>query len=280
MRSLLRYLINHYAVFLFLILEVLSFVLVINFNNYQKVQYLNSSNRIVASVYHSFSSVVRYFELNRVNEELSLENSLLRTYLQGQNNIRKTLPEINFPDSGQVHTSYIAARIINNSVNRTNNYVTLDKGRKHGLEPDQGIVSSRGIVGVVTSVSDYYSVGFSVLNKRWGPSGKLKKSGFFGPIEWDGEDYQIAELKEIPFHVQLEKGDTVVTSGYSSFFPEGLMIGTVQSFLQPEGESFYRIRIKLAVDFKSIHYVHVIDNADRNEIKELEKSVEDGETID
>lgn len=274
MRSLLRYLINNYAFLLFLFLEVVSLVFVFNFNKYQKVQYLNSSNRIAGSVYNSFNSVINYFELAKVNRSLAEENAKLKTFLQLNSEMEISTDSL-FSNLNKADTvfRYISAQIINNSVNKIHNYITLNKGRKHGVKPDQGIVSPQGIVGVITSVSESYAYGFSVLNSRWGPSGKLKNSDFFGPIEWDGSSYQMANLKEIPFHVKLAEGDTIVTSGYSSFYPEGLMIGTIHSFAQPEGESFYKIRIKLAVDFKSIRFVNIIENLKKEELTELENSI-------
>lgn len=277
MRSLLRYLINNYAFLLFLLLEVVSLLFVFNYNKYQRVQYLNSSNRVTGVVYNSYNSVLRYFELAKVNRNLAEENAKLKSYLasktEGNIFIDSMLVDGERIDSS---FSYISASVINNSVNKTHNYITLNKGRKHGIKPDQGVVTAKGIVGVITNVSESFSSGFSVLNSRWGPSGKLKDTGYFGPIEWDGEDYQMANLKEIPFHVKLAVGDTIVTSGYSTFFPEGLIIGTISSFLQPEGGSFYNIRVKLAVDFKSIHFVDVIDNLKREELIELEDNIEDG----
>jgi len=280
MKSLLRYLINNFTFLLFIFLEVISLVFVFNYNKYHKVQYLNSANWISASVYNSFQSVVQYFELATVNQSLAKENAKLKSFIQSELLIEHAdslLTDINQADST---FRYISARIINNSVNKSNNYITLNKGRKDGLKPDQGIVSPDGIVGVVTSVSESYAVGFSVLNKRWGPSGKLKNSGYFGPVEWDGSDYRMADFKEIPFHVKLAVGDTIVTSGYSTYFPEGIPIGTVHSFTQPEGESFYKIRIKLSVDFKSIHFVNTIVNTEKQEIKELENLLENGESAD
>ena len=276
MRSLLRYLINNYAFLLFVLLEVVSLVFIFNYNKYHKVQYLNSSNRVTASIYNSFHSVVQYFGLTAVNQDLAEENARLKSVLQiytGQEVADSIMVEM-FPEDSTFR--YIPAKVINNSVNKSHNYITLNKGRKHGVKPDQGIVAPGGIIGVVTSVSESYAIGFSVLNNRWGPSGKLKNSGYFGPVEWNGQDYRMAELKEIPFHVSLAEGDTIVTSGYSSFFPEGITIGTIQSFNRPEGESFYKIRINLAVDFKSIHFVNVIDNTKMLELRQLENTTRDG----
>lgn len=276
MRGLLRYIIKNYAFLLFLLLEIVSLLFVFNFNKYQKVQYLNSSNRITASVYNSFNSVIKYFALAKVNQSLAEENAKLKSAQTSfPIEISSDSVSVNF-----VHTNssyqYISAWVINNSVNKTLNYITLNKGRKDGVKPDMGIVSPQGIVGVVVSVSDNYATGFSVLNKRWGASAKLKKSGYFGPVEWSGGDYQIANLMEIPFHVKLAVGDTIVTSSYSAVFPEGIMIGIVHSFEQPEGENFYQIRIKLATDFKSIHYVEVVDNLNKAQLNKLNNLIENG----
>ncbi len=262
---------QHYAFLLFLLLEVLSFVLIFNYNTYQKSKFLNSSNRITASIYNSFNSVVGYFGLNEVNRKLSEENAMLRTLLSDNPNVNVSKDSIwalvEIKDSVY---QYFSARVINNSVNKQYNYITLNKGRKHGIKPDQGIVNSDGVVGVITSASESYSVGFSILNKRWGVSAKLKKSGTFGPISWDGKDFRYVNLNGIPFHVELNKGDTIVTSSYSSVFPEGILIGTVEDFEEPTGENYYIIKVKLAVDFKALSYVEVVENLRRNEIRELE----------
>lgn len=272
--------IKNYAFLLFLLLEVVSLVFVFNYNKYQKVQYLNSANYISATVYNTFNSVVQYFELAKVNKSLAEENARLKSPSELFLNQRLVSDSVStlFVEADSSYR-YISAKVINNSVNKTLNYITLNKGKKHGVEPDMGIVSPQGIVGVVVSVSDSYSVGFSVLNNRWGVSAKLKKSGYFGPLAWNGGDYQVAELMEIPFHVELAVGDTIVTSSYSATFPEGVMIGTIQSYNRPEGESFYQIRVKLATDFKSVHYVEIVDNLDKEQLIQLNELMEDGQTF-
>jgi len=279
MRSLLRYLIRNYAFLLFLFLEVISLVFVFNYNHYQKVQYLNSANYATASVFNTFNSVIQYFELAKVNKTLAEENARLKSTkdtLVAKNSVGDTVS--GFTVQEELNYRYISARVINNSVNKTLNYITLNKGKKHGVKPDMGIVSTQGVVGVVISVSESYSVGFSVLNNRWGVSAKLKKSGYFGPLSWEGGDYQIAKLNEIPFHVEMTVGDTIMTSSYSATFPEGVMIGTIKSFNKPDGESFYQIEVELATDFKSIHYVEVVDNLDKKQLIKLNELIEDGES--
>jgi rod shape-determining protein MreC len=279
MRSLLRYLLKHYAFLLFLLLEVFSFVLIFNFNSYQNAQYLNSSNKITATIYNSFNSVGRYFSLASVNRKLAKENAMLKSLISDLPYIRITpytvVSKAEITDSVY---RFISARVINNSVDKQNNYITLNKGRKDGIKPGQGIVNSEGIVGMITQVSESFSLGFSVLNKRWGASAKLKKSGTFGPLSWDGKDSRYANLNGIPFHVELAVGDTVVTSSYSSVFPEGIMIGTVHSLEKPPGESYYLISVELATNFRALSFVDVIDNLKKAEIRALEsKKIDDSD---
>jgi len=276
MRSLLRYLLKNYAFLLFLSLEVFSFILIFNFNSYQKAQYLNSSNQVTGTVYNTYNAVESYFSLGSVNRKLAGENARLKSLISDLPFIRVTPYSVVM--KAEVTDSvyrFNSARVINNSVDKQNNYITLNKGRKHGIKPDQGIVNSEGIVGVITNVSESYSLGFSVLNKRWGASAKLKKSGTFGPLSWDGKDSRFANLTGIPFHVELEVGDTVVTSSYSSVFPEAVMIGIIHSFEKPAGENYYNISVKLSVNFRALSYVDVVENLKKDEIKALESKKAD-----
>lgn len=276
MRGLIRYLLKNYAFLLFILLEVFSFILIFNFNSYQKVQYLNSSNKFTGTVYNTYNAVGRYFSLASVNRTLARENAMLKSLISDLPYVRVTPYSVVM--KAEVTDSvyrFISARVINNSVDKQNNYITLNKGRKHGIKPDQGIINSEGIVGVITNVSESYSLGFSVLNKRWGASAKLKKSGTFGPLSWDGYDARFASLTGIPFHVELSVGDTVVTSSYSSVFPEGIMIGTVHSLEKPAGENYYNISVMLAVNFRALSYVDVVENLKKDEIKALESKKAD-----
>jgi len=276
MRGLFRYLLKNYAFLLFLLLEVFSFVLIFNFNSYQKVQYLNSSNKITATIYNSYNAVGRYFSLATVNRQLAKENAMLKSLISDLPYIRITPYSVT--SKAEITDSvyrFISARVINNSVDKQNNYITLNKGRKHGIKPDQGIINSDGIVGVITHVSDSHSLGFSVLNKRWGASAKLKKSGTFGPLAWDGKDSRYANLTGIPFHVELAVGDTVVTSSYSSVFPEGIIIGTVYDLEKPQGENYYKISVELAANFRALSYVDVVENLKKVEIQALESKKTD-----
>lgn len=276
MRALLRFLVKNYAFFLFLFLEVLSFILIYNFNNYHKARYLNSSNRISGAIYSTYNSIENYFSLAAVNKRLARENAMLKSLIADLPYIKVTpysiVSNAEFTDSVY---RFVSAKVINNSVDKQYNYITLDKGRKHGIKPDMGVICADGIVGVITHVSESYSLGFSVLNKKWGASAKLKKSGTFGPLSWDGSDSRFANLTGIPFHVELAVGDTVVTSSYSSVFPEGVMIGTVHSVEQPPGDNYYKIVVLLSVNFRALSYVEIVRTLKKEERRVLEKNKSD-----
>ena len=278
MRSLLRLLIKNHPFLLFLLLEVLSVIFIVNYNSFQRASYFNSSNAISASVYRWYSGVVQYFRLAKVNGELSVENAELRNKLeQYETAVNDSVGHFPGQDSGY---SYISARVINNSVNKQQNYITLNRGRKHGVKPDQGIISAQGVVGIITNVSESYSMGLSILNPRWSVSAKLKKNGYYGSLIWNGKDYKKAELNEIPFHVNIAVGDTIVSSGFSSVFPEGILIGTVAALERPEGENYYKIDVALSVDFKSVTYVEVVNNTRINELRNLKQETENAESGD
>jgi rod shape-determining protein MreC len=281
MRSLFRYLLRNHAFVLFILLETLALVMVFNYNSFQRAKYLNSANRITGNIYNMYHSIARYFDLVRVNRELAEDNARLRSMVQEQ----PESPGITAPlpaDTPSVQSLYrfTPAKVINNSVNRPFNYITLNKGRKHGIQPDQGIMSARGIVGVVAQVSESYAMGLSVLNPRWSVSAKLKNAGYYGSLVWQGDNHRTASLNEIPLYANIAGGDTVVTSGYSSLFPEGIPIGTIREFSRPEGENYYSVTVELAVDFKAISYVEVIEYTGKPEVMQLENRVKNDQGND
>ena len=281
MRSLIRYFVRNHVFYIFLILEIFSLVLLFNYNNYQRVTYLNSTNRISASVYGTFNSVIDYFQLRKINENLAEENSeLLNRINILQNELQ--LGDSFFEDTTMQNPSYhfTNAKVINNTVFNQNNYLTINKGRNDGIKPGQGIISNNKVIGVVSNASNSHAIGLSLLNMRLLTTAKLKKNEQKGSINWDGKDYRYIQLNEIPFHVDLAKGDTVVTSGFSSIFPEGILIGTIHSFEQEKGENFYTVSVKIAADFMSLSFVQVITNLNLEEIQSLYNLNQNDEDLD
>ena len=266
---------------LFLILESFSLVLIFNYNNFQRVRYLNSSNQVSAAVYKSFNNVVNYFRLTGINENLARENSLLKNRLMAFEREAEDQSNEAFADSLYLGKFvFRSARVINNSVNKQYNYLTLSQGSRNGIRPDQGIISDQGIVGIISYVSENYSTGISLLNRRLMISGKLKKNDFFGSVSWDGTNYRYVRFTDIPSHAEVAIGDSVVTRSSSVYFPEGILIGTVESFEIRQGESFYTIQVKLAVDFQSLTYVEIIENKYKEEIINLESLTTNDQDLD
>lgn len=274
MRNLIRFIDKYSFFFLFLLFEVLSFYLLIQNNRFQGSSFLNSTNAITGSIYSKYSSWTDYLNLTVVNQELAEENKRLRE--KQLNAFNKVFGEnVYIKDTlYQRQYHYSKAKIINNSIHKQNNYLTLDKGTNNGVEVGMGVIGPNGVVGVVKHVSKHYASVLSLLHSRAKISTKLKKTNYFGSLQWDGKDYREGILKDIPNHVSLSVGDSVVTSGYSSTFPESLFVGTIIKIDKPEGENFYDLRVKFSNDFKNLSYVYIVKNNLKLEKEKLEKERE------
>lgn len=273
MRNLLKFLIHYHVAFLFVALEVVAFTITIQNNFYQRASFINNTTEISGNIYRIYSSVVEYFNVRNENDKLALENTALRKLLKSNYIINdKNIQQANDLIYKQKY-DYINAKVINNSVFRQTNYITLNKGRNQGIKPDMGVINSQGIVGIVKDVSYNFSIVIPTININAHISAKIKKTDYFGTLSWDGKDYRYALLNEIPFHVKVSKGDTVVTSGYSSIFPEGIIIGVVKDFNFNQGNNFYNIYIQLSTDFMNLNHVNVVSNLYKDEQKILENSV-------
>lgn len=248
-----------------------SITLIIKYNNYQKVNVLNSSNALAGNVYNSYYSVVEYFSLKKTNEKIAAENAILRGELLSylQSDLERTIHH--WADSISYRT--ISAKVINNSVNKQYNYLTLNKGSKQGVKPDMGVISPEGVVGVILTVSDNYSTVLSVLNGRWSINARLTQSNHFGPLRWEGGNPYMAALEEIPYHVNVFENEDVVTSGFSSIFPEGIMIGRVVKTEHVQGAAFQKLWVQLSTDFHQLHFVEIIENVRKHELIDLENTI-------
>ena len=263
------------AFFTFILLEVMASWLVIGNSTFNNAAFFNTSNRIVASIFGLRQGVYQYFDLARENDNLAKENAFLRDLISRQKihieNVDSTL--LSARDT-VIQYTYIPAKVINNSTRRNNNYITIDKGSRDGLEPGMGAISSFGVVGVVKSVSKHYSTLYSLLHGDIQVSSRISRLGVFGTTKWDGIDPVYANLLYIPRHVELQEGDTVSTSGYNAIFPEGIPIGRITRYSIEENETFYNIKIELSSDFQSLSHVYLIDNYYRQEKDSVELSNE------
>lgn len=274
MRNLILFVWKHSFLFLFLFLETICFYLIIRNNNFQRASYINSANEVSSNILKTEKNIGDYFYLKNENEKLAKENAELRSHsLVSFSMLVDDQYAINDTIYSQKYT-YTSCKIVNNSINRRNNYLTLNKGAKQGIQHDMAVITSTGVVGVVKDVSENFCTVMSLLHSKSTISSKIKKNGFFGPLTWDGENFRYATLNDIPSHVQLLKGDTIVTSAYSLAFPENIFVGTVESFERKSGEFFFTVKIKLSTDFKKLSYVYVVNNLQKLEQEELEKKSE------
>ncbi|WP_430811352.1 MULTISPECIES: rod shape-determining protein MreC [unclassified Carboxylicivirga] len=275
MRDFIRFIIKYHFAILFLIIEVVSLLLVVNYNAYQRSTFLSSANAVTGGILKRYNTGSEYLMLREINEDLARENAYLRSRLPESYRASKDYFNMVHDSLNMQEYVYRSARVINNSTNRRFNYVTLNKGRLNGIEPEMGVISNKGAVGIVKNVSNHYATVISIINTRLKISAKLKESDFFGSLEWDGTSYQHVSLLDIPRHAKVNVGDLVVTSGYSSIFPEDIQLGSVESVKLDKGASFYRIKVKLSVDFKNLAFVEVIGHTSRDEQIKLEKETED-----
>lgn len=267
MRNLFQFLWRYNFFLYFIILEVISFTLIFNTSYYQKSSMLSTTNSFTAKVNEVGSNITRFFTLNKENEELRKENAQLRSVLT---RVYKIEPA-KVPDSVlNFKFKYIGAKVISNSVNKRNNYFMLDKGSRDGVTIDMGVVTIDGVAGIIVAVSAKYSMAMSVLHKDSRISGKLKNYNQLVNITWDGKDYRIGVVEDIPTHISLRQGDTVLTSGHSHIFPEGLMIGTIREVDKSFEQLFITGILDFSNDFNSLYSAYIIQNFDRQELEYLE----------
>lgn len=277
MKNLINFLINYSVLFLFLILEIFSFSLIVKSQNYQKSVFLSSSNVIVSSMYEGSNSVFEFFKLSAANESLSVENTALKNQIHSlQNKLNALQPKkkdsIRFEIPPEMEYEFISAKVINCSTNKILNYITINKGEADGIKVDMGVISEDGVVGIVKTVSKRFAVVIPLLNPKIEISTKFKRNNYNGSLRWSGVDYRFANLTQIARHVDLIVGDTLITSGLTSTFPEGIPVGKINDFKINEGDPYYRINVKLAVNFRTLSHVKVINYLNYKEQRELENT--------
>lgn len=263
---------------MFLLLEIISFALVYRNNAYQQSILLSTANVVAANVVAAGGSVTSYLSLRDKNKELierngQLEIEILRLQRRIETMSTDTMRFQAYAGDSAIRFPYTTdvAKVVNNSVSYLANYITIDKGRADGIAPDMGVVSERGVVGIVSTVSDHYALVIPILNPKFRLSCKVLGSGYFGSMSWDGRSVQYAKLEELPRHVEFQVGDTIVTSAFSAIFPEGIMMGTVSAFEKQRDDNYYSLTVKLSTDFTRLNTVMVIKNYHKNEQKQLEQ---------
>lgn len=280
MRNLIEFLVKYFSWILFIFYVTISLILLLDRNPMQHHLFMSSAGKMAASVYNTASGVTSYFNLRDINEDLQQQTARLQADLIVAQEKIKQYEEMYHIDTMDVKEplrqyDFTIARVINNSIHRPHNYITINKGSADGIKPEMGIIDQNGIVGVVDLVGEHNSRAISMLNPNFRLSCKVVGNDAFGSLVWDGKNYQEAILEEMPRHSKYHKGDTVITNGYSAIFPEGIPVGIITGLEPNSNGNFYTLRVKLLTDFSTLSTVRVISNNQVEELRKLDKPEEE-----
>ena len=266
MYNLRRFIIKHHFVILFILLEVISILLLANSQRFHRNRMVNTTNDVVGKIYEWGSEIGNYFRLNKANEQLAEENAMLRQRLSVVYDTTTCTYDIT---QGDTLYKYIPAQVVNNSTTQANNYIIINKGTVDGVERDMSVISTDGIVGVVTDVSRHYASIMSLLHSKSVVGVRIKESQELASVKWETNNYRYGMVEDIPTHILLQKGDTILTSSHSYIFPEDLMVGTVEEFYPTAVDALNRAKIRFATDFATLRHVYVIKDLHKPELDSL-----------
>jgi len=274
MQQIINFVIRNKNFLLFLLLFGFSLGLTIQSHSYHKSKFINSTNILTGGVYESANDITAYFNLRDQNDQLLEENRLLRSKLfNGVDSLanRNNSSSIDSSSHGE-RFGFKKANVINNSYSATKNYLTLNIGRNDSITEDQGVITSKGIVGIIDNTSAKYSRVLSILNTKSRINAQLK-TNHIGSLKWDAGSSEIVQLVDVSKFAPVKEGDTITTGGQSAIFPEGIPIGSIQSFVLDPGGDTYTISVRLFNDMTNLYHVYVINNRDAEEIKTLENTL-------
>lgn len=270
MQQIINFLIRYKTFLLYLFLLLISFIFTFQSHSYHQSKFLNSSNYITGSIYSFSDNITSYFNLREENNNLVEENKRLRDKL-----FNSVLPSEITIDTASIDYEVIRGRVINNSYADQRNYLTINKGMNDSIFQDMGVITDKGILGIIENTSANFSTVQSILSEKSNINAKIKNSNHFGSLVWNNtKDYNVVQLIDIPRLVPLTIGDTIVTGAMSSIFPENIPIGTIKKFDLDNSNSFYFIDVELFNDMTNIGYVYIIKNLNRKEILQLEAETE------
>lgn len=282
MHNLTEFLAKHNHWFVFLVLEVVSMVLLFRYNSYQGSVWFSSANAVTGKVYEWDSAVESYFSLSGVNSQLTQRNAFLEQQVRMLDDSIARLTRSQEAAVTRLSSMVpfqgcrlIPAKVVANMVNRYDNLITIDKGSADGVKRDMGVVCGMGVVGIVYLVSEHYSIVIPALNSHSNISCTIQRRGYFGYLRWRGGSSQLAYLEDVPRHAHFKLGDNVLTSGYSSVFPPGVMVGKVLHVFNSADGLSYRVQVKLSTDFARLRDVCLVDDSALQERIDLMRAAQD-----
>lgn len=275
MQQIIYFFVKNKNFLIFALLFTIAILLTLQTHNYHSDKFLSSTNVFTGGIYRTKSNLTTYFTLGVENQKLLDENLRLHQEIE---HLRKTTSPMLSDSLSNLGFVYRSARVIDNNYSQTKNFLTIDSGSKHGLSTDMGVISDKGLVGIVGKVSKNYAIVQSILNTNSKINAKIKKSGHFGTLVWNTENPHIVQLVDIPKMADVVQGDTIVTGGHSLIFPEGILVGTVVDMIPDQhDDNYYILNINLANDMTSLQFVYLIENTEIEEIQNLENEANDGE---
>ena len=272
MRNLLDFIVRYSHLLLFLLLEVVAFWLITHYQSYSQATLFTTANQMVAGINQAGDNTADYFHLRRQNEQLNEQICRLQTEVQMlHNQLEQYTEDSCWQDSTTYHYAHlgyhiIPAKVIDITTHQEHNYLTLNKGKRDGIADGMGVICGESIVGVVSKVNEHFALVVPLIHTSISISARIKKNSQIGFTRWNGIQSHYVHLMEVGRHIPVEEGDTVVTSGMTATFPEGLLIGVTDKVRLDEGDNYYNIRLRLSTDFGKLNYVQVLDNTMRSEL--------------
>jgi rod shape-determining protein MreC len=272
MNRLVRMFSRHYVLILFIFLQVISLVVIFQGKNYHRSVFINSLNDFTGGTYSLISNYKQYFKLKEDNLSLSMENADLLAVIPSS--IQKVNSEYILASDSLYRQKYVFrnAQVIDNSINKKDNFFVLNLGANDGMIPEMGVITSNGVVGMIVEVSDHFSKAISFLNSDTRVSCKVKRNDAVGILYWDGFDSKSAVLQDLPLTTEILVGDTVMTSGYSSIYPKGIIVGVVKGVKENFEKQMLDIHIDLSLDYNTINHVYVVENLYKEELQNLKNT--------
>ena len=266
MRQIINFLIRYKTFLLYIFFMIISLSFTIQSHSFHQSKFFNSSNWVTGGIFQTSYNITSYFDLKNENQKLVNDNKRLRNILYN----RKIKDTVRI-DSSKISYTVISGQVINNNYTDQRNYITINRGEKDSIKQDMGVITDKGILGIIENTSNKYATVQSVLNEHSNINAKIKNTNHFGSLIWNTEHYNTVQLIDIPRLVPITIGDTIVTGAMSSIFPENIPIGTIKKFNLDDSKSFYYINVSLFNDMTNIKNVYIINNPNREEILKLEQ---------
>lgn len=273
MQQIINFFIKNSSRLLFLLLLTLSLVLIVQTHSFHRSSFVSSANGVTGFVYDKINSTKEFLHLKEENKTLADENARLRQLLYNSTGPNDSLDVLKRYPTPTEDFDVMPAKVIRNSFNLKENYLTIKGGTKQGIESDLGVINSNGVIGIIEQTSNNYATVQSILNTKSRINAKIKGANHFGTLQWDGKNTGYVQLTDIPRLADIFKGDTIVTGGISTIFPENIPIGVIEQAFTNETSNYYTINVRLFNDMTNIGYVYVIKNKDSEEIEELEETI-------